>query len=186
MSINPDFQALCSDIEKIAFTCKRCGTCCRETEPGSNVVMVGPGEVRPIMVKTGLTFDEVAEPYPDTIREDDKEYTLAWAIRREEGRCRFFKDGCCSIYDVRPWICRTYPFMLENGSIAISSCNGVRLGQSQSAELTQVRQLVTDLLDRQKAEEEEEERIVKVIGSVKIPAGQFVVIDGEGMRIIHG
>ena len=114
------------------------------------------------------------------------EYTLAWVIRREEGRCRFFTDSGCSIYDVRPWICRTYPFMLENGRISVSPCAGVRSEQTQTAELPLVRQLAVDLLDRQKAEDEEEKHVAEVLGRVKIPRGQFVVIDGEGMRTING
>ena len=186
MSVIPDLQELCADIKGTAFTCRRCGACCRETEPGSNIVMVGPAEVRAIMERTDLTFDEVVEPYPDTIREGEREYTLDWAIVREEGRCRFFIDESCSIYKVRPWICRTYPFMLENGHITISPCNGIGSDQTQSAEQSPEHQIVTDLLERWKAETEEEERIALVMARVTIPTGQLVVIDGEGMRIING
>jgi len=186
MSQIPEYRELCTELQRKPFICLRCGACCREIEPGSNIVMVGPEEVRAIMARTGLPFDEVAEPYPDTIREDDREYTLAWAIIREEGRCRFFINGSCSVYEVRPWICRTYPYMLENGHISISPCSGVGSDEIQPEEVTSVDHLAADLLARQRAESEEEERIATVLCRVKIPAGQFVVIDSEGMRIIDG
>jgi Fe-S-cluster containining protein len=31
-----------------------------------------------------------------------------------EGSCVFLRDGSCSIYEVRPLICRFYPFQLQN------------------------------------------------------------------------
>jgi Fe-S-cluster containining protein len=154
-------------------------------EPGSNIVMAGPIEIREIMAETGLPFEEVAEPFPDIIREGDREYTLEWAIIREEGRCRFFLNGLCSIYKVRPWICRTYPFMLENGRVIVFPCNGTGTESLISADFPQIHHLAMDLVNRHKAEKEEEERVAGVLAGVSIPAGQFVVIDGEGMRIIN-
>ena len=185
MSIIPE-QEMYTEIRNTGFSCQRCGACCRETEPGSNIVMVSPVEVRAIMAGTGLTFDEIAVPYPDTIREGDREYTLAWAIRREDGRCIFFIHNACSVYEIRPWICRTYPFMLDNGCLTVSPCNGVETDPTHPAEQPHVHQIVRDLLERQKAETEEEERVAEVLTRVTIPAGQFVVIDGEGMRTING
>jgi Fe-S-cluster containining protein len=32
-----------------------------------------------------------------------------------EGKCVFLKEGLCSIYRIRPLICKFYPFQLENG-----------------------------------------------------------------------
>lgn len=31
-------------------------------------------------------------------------------IKKKDGKCIFFKDGKCSIYSVRPKICRIYPY----------------------------------------------------------------------------
>lgn len=134
------------------------------------------------MAGTGLSFDEVAEPYPDTIREGDYEYTLGWALRREELKCRFLIKNICSIYEFRPWICRTYPFMLDRGNLIISPCKG--LGTMEQKAGDQAEMIRDDLLNRQKAEEEEEERIAAVLPTVCIPPGRVVVVDGEGMRIM--
>ena len=136
------------------------------------------------MTSTSLTFDEIAEPYPDTIHEGDRQYTLGWAIRRDVDRCRFLVDGRCSIYESRPWICRTYPFMLNNGKLAISPCNGIGTGDPNSIEQQVLNQLIDDLQKRVYAEQAEEDRIAKVLATVNIPSGKMVVVDGEGMRII--
>ena len=185
MKTIPDHIGLLSEIQKIGFSCMRCGACCREIEPGSNIVMVSPGEVRTIMAYTGLPFDEVAEPYPDTIREGDREYTFDWAIIRGHNKCKFLVNEMCSIYNARPWICRTYPFMLENGHLTISPCTGLKTGKPDS-EPDKARIIFHDLLNRQKAEEEEGERIAEIFHKGSIPPGHLVVVDGEGMRTIHG
>jgi len=37
--------------------------------------------------------------------------------KNNEGRCVFLKDNSCSIYPIRPLICRFYPFQLKNTGI---------------------------------------------------------------------
>lgn len=37
-----------------------------------------------------------------------------YMMKKEGGRCIFLRDDLCSIYDIRPIICRFYPFRLEN------------------------------------------------------------------------
>lgn len=171
-------------IQQTGFLCQHCGTCCKETEPGSNIVMVSPAEVRKIMEKINFAFEEIVEPYPDTICEEGREYTFDWAIRRIGDRCIFWDNNRCIIYDVRPWICRTYPFMINNGSLITFPCNGI--GTSTGEEPRVINQMIQDLIDRQRAETAEEERISEVLTRVKIPDGKLVVIDGEGMRIMNG
>jgi Fe-S-cluster containining protein len=34
--------------------------------------------------------------------------------KTEEGKCLFLKDNRCTIYEIRPLICRFYPFELKN------------------------------------------------------------------------
>ena len=34
--------------------------------------------------------------------------------KNEDGKCVFLKDNSCSIYQIRPLICRFYPFQLKN------------------------------------------------------------------------
>ena len=186
MNIPIDPDQIRSRILEQDFTCIRCGACCREIEPGSNLVMVSPAEVRNIMRVTSLPFDEVVEPYPDTIKEGNREYTLGWAIRREGDHCRFLVDGMCSIYLMRPWICRTYPFMLDNEVLVVSPCNGIGSGEKEPDKMIRTDQIRSDLHERQRAEREEESQVAKILAREKIPVGRLVVVDSEGMRIIHG
>ncbi|WP_245926537.1 YkgJ family cysteine cluster protein [Methanospirillum lacunae] len=178
-------QNISIEIRKTPFTCMRCGACCREIEPGSNLVLVSPAEVRVIMAATSLTFDEIAEPYPDFIHEGKRRYTLGWAIRRDGNRCKFLGEHGCLIYQSRPWICRTYPFMIDNENLMVSPCSGIGTGTDvMDPEI--VNRFVQDLIDRQQAEKAEEEHIAEVLTREQIPAGKLVVIDGEGMRIMNG
>ncbi|CVK32595.1 YkgJ family cysteine cluster protein [Methanoculleus bourgensis] len=113
-------------VGSIGFGCRGCGACCRRVAEDSNLVIVSPAEVRAIMAATGMAWDEIAEPYPDFIDAGNGgEYTLAWCIRRTADACIFLRDGRCSIYAHRPWICRTYPFMLVDDDLLVSECPGL-------------------------------------------------------------
>lgn len=88
----------------LRFECQQCGQCCTG-DPGT--IFVGPDEVAPIaeycrISEAGLIADYLY-PFKDSysIREDEK------------GRCLFFDNGC-TIYDVRPLQCRTFPFWFDN------------------------------------------------------------------------
>lgn len=144
--------------------------------------MAGPGEVRRIIHHTGLTWGEVAEPYPAFLEgQGGCRYTFEWALRRENGRCAFFDGSRCRIYPVRPWICRTYPFMLEGSELCISECAG--LGE-RIADATALA-LAVDLLQRQEGERREDERVARHIATLGAFRGRSVVIDGEGVTIIE-
>ncbi|WOX55439.1 YkgJ family cysteine cluster protein [Methanoculleus palmolei] len=172
-----------SRIESIGFHCRGCGACCRRVAEDSNLVLVSPAEVRAIMAATGMVWDEIAEPYPDFIdAENGGEYTLAWCIRRTADACRFLRDGQCSIYAHRPWICRTYPFMLADDDLLVSECPG--LGAPLSTR--DAHALGADLCRRRAAEEAEETGLCAVYREARVPPGRRAVIDSEGVKVLHG
>jgi Fe-S-cluster containining protein len=176
-------ENLSAEIKSIGFRCTRCGTCCRCVDKDSNLVMVFPHEVRNIISATGLEWNQIAEPYPGQI--DDGRggiYTLGWSLLHEGDKCRFLNKGVCAIYEQRPWICRTYPFMLDENELVISSCEG--LGSAMSDK--EAGQIAHALLQRQCAEREEEQQVRQVLRHHHIPAGKPVVIDSERVRVIHG
>ncbi|MCX6681643.1 MAG: YkgJ family cysteine cluster protein [Methanoregula sp.] len=146
-------KSLTEKITSIGFECRRCGTCCRCVSPDSNLVMVSPGEVRAIIASTGLVWDRIAEPYPATINDrSGARFTLGWYLRRENDRCRFLDEITCTIYNSRPWICRTYPFVLDEDMLVVSSCEG--LGQplpEQEAGLSQLPSCSASLPKRRKS-----------------------------------
>ncbi|MCE5337549.1 MAG: YkgJ family cysteine cluster protein [Methanomicrobiaceae archaeon] len=170
-------------IESVGFRCRGCGACCRRVAEDSNLVIVSPAEVRAIMAATGMAWDEVAEPYPDFIDAGNGgEYTLAWCIRRTAKACIFLREGRCSVYAHRPWICRTYPFMLVDDELRVSECSGLGMPLSPPG----ARDAAADLCGRQAAEAAEEAGIRAVYQRATVPPGKRAVIDSEGVKVLHG
>ena len=83
----------------LRFTCLKCGACC-VGEPGT--IYVTQSEIETISASLQQPVEaftaQYLYPYKDSysIKED------------KEGRCLFFDDGC-TIYDIRPLQCRTFP-----------------------------------------------------------------------------
>lgn len=177
----PGVRELAETLGGIGFACTGCSECCRAVSEDSNLVAVGPREVRAIMAATGMTFDEIAEPYPEFIEDPDgKCYTFAWCIRRRDDACIFLAGGRCTIYPYRPWICRTYPFMLDDEDLLISPCPG--LGAPLSG--GDAEEMASVLLERRSAERLEEGHIREHYAGATLPRGKRVVIDGEGIKVL--
>lgn len=83
--------------DSAGFRCKNCGVCCRMQPPDVDKV-----EQRQIESKGFRDFFS----NPD-------EAGIVWIRRREDGCCYFLsKDNKCSIYAVRPTVCRLEPFTI--------------------------------------------------------------------------
>jgi Fe-S-cluster containining protein len=173
-----------SIIEKIrdtGFACSRCGSCCRQDEPDSNLVMVTPAEVRQICRETGRSRDEVTEPYPMYMTFPGKaRCTFNRALKRKADDCTFLSGNSCTIYHLRPWICRTYPFWLSEGELKIFPCPGLGtpIGDIEAKKIAEL------LIDRQKAEIGEEQIIGERLSHLELPEEGLVLIDSEGISII--
>lgn len=131
-----DLEKLAAEIRKKGFSCQHCGRCCMRAF-GDNRVLLIPCEIEKIQKYTGLPKLEVVEPFLPEVSighlcEDiDCEgniHSFAWALRRKtNGDCIFFeKSTCkCRIYPVRPCLCKTYPFYLENLRLQTCECEGL-------------------------------------------------------------
>ncbi len=92
----------------VQFNCKRCSQCCGDTEDTVRHVLLLKSEAERISNNTSLYIEEFShkilgsEPY---VYEMEKTAT---------GKCFFLKDNTCTIYGIRPLICRFYPFELRN------------------------------------------------------------------------
>jgi Fe-S-cluster containining protein len=174
-------ESLAADIQRIGFSCLRCGTCCREGLDDSGLVFASHEEVEALVASGAGAWDEVAEPYPDfTPCGNGASVTFGWCLRHEGGRCRFLSDGGCAMYPARPWICRTYPFALAEGDLVVSDCPGLGGSISEAEALA----LAVDLLERARFEREDEERVRRAYASARIPEGRRCVVDGSGLRIL--
>lgn len=90
----------------LRFRCTRCGKCC-SGEPG--FVWVNDDEIAAIAAFRGEPVDEVRGLYTRLARH---KRTLR---DNGDGDCVFFdRQEGCTIYDVRPRQCRTWPFWHSN------------------------------------------------------------------------
>jgi Fe-S-cluster containining protein len=173
-----DRNDLARQIRDIGFSCTRCGECCSGID---NLVMVSPEEIERLAGKTGCPANDLAEPYPECIETGDGgSITFEWSLRKDESCCRLLSEGLCTAYAARPWICRTYPFMLEGEHLRVSACPG--LGGDISDE--EAWELAGLLLERRRAEQREEERVRRVLATAPIPPGCRVVVDGRGVTVL--
>lgn len=91
----------------VRFTCERCATCCGDTKERVRMILLLKIEAQHISRETLKCIDEFAEkiegsePYVHRMKKTD------------DGKCVFLRDNSCSIYQMRPLICRFYPFQLK-------------------------------------------------------------------------
>lgn len=168
------------EVYAAGFVCRRCSECCTD----SNLVMVGQPEMQRIISVTGRDSDELFEPYPEFITDENGGcFTFGWCLRHAtDGGCIFLEEWGCIIYADRPWICRTYPFMLDGDELLISGCSGLGTGMAWDEALS----IARALLARRDAEVAEEHAIRQVFAGVTVPPGRRAVIDSQGMTVLDG
>ncbi len=90
----------------LSFSCTRCGKCCTG-EPG--FVWINAEELRAIADYLGEPADEVRDRHTQMVG-------IRRTLReRGNGDCVFFdQEQGCTIYEVRPRQCRTWPFWESN------------------------------------------------------------------------
>lgn len=150
-----EISALAGKVKETCFKCKRCGKCCKGSY-GDNTVSVFPREVRAIMNATGLQWLDIVEPPASTdVDEKGRFHTFEWVLRKKpDGDCIFLDDdGECCIYESRPFICRTYPMVLEDGRLDTCICDGLGTGTMSDMEAMDI---ATVLKERRVAELSEE------------------------------
>jgi uncharacterized protein len=172
-------------VADTGFHCKRCGKCCKNAW-GDNTVSVFPGEVRAIAHSTGMEWLEVAMPMESSDVDEHGEYhTFEWALQKQKnGDCKFLKDGVCTVYQVRPLICRTYPMRLGSG-LELYECDGLGSGPMLAEE---AERFAETLHERQVRETGETilllERFKPFHPSTRDNSGDklYIVHDSEGSR----
>jgi Fe-S-cluster containining protein len=173
-----EIDTIAREIAEIGFHCQRCGRCCRAEEDTRGFVMVDPEEVMQILGATGRSWDQVAVPYPEFMEcAGGRRITLSWCLRCTEGKCAFFDGKGCSVYPHRPWICRTYPFVLEDGCLRVSACAGI--GQPITA--GEARTIARDLIARSRAEAIEENGLQRILADLPVLEQGTYVVDSRGI-----
>jgi Fe-S-cluster containining protein len=87
------------------FRCKapECSHCC-SGERGEGYVWLNADEMTAIAAHMDMPFEKFTRRY---VRQVGLAYSL---VEKPNKDCVFLESGKCSIYDVRPTQCRTYPF----------------------------------------------------------------------------
>lgn len=162
------------EVRGAGFSCLFCGACCSGPD---NEVMVSPPEIEVLAAATGLSRDEIAEPYPEWIRQDGFTFTFGWVLRRgADGNCIFLERNRCRVYGNRPHICRTYPFMLDGERFVVSECPGCAAG----CETAGAEEITGDILRRREAEDAELENTGIQYQKHSIITGSTIVFDSSG------
>lgn len=182
-------KARALDADEIAsrlpvFQCTGCAKCCRAAF-GDNTVTLFPGEVRRLMAASGLDWLDVAGPEEEG---DEDEYgnrqAFEWALRRKpDGDCIFLEGGRCTVYEARPFICRTYPFYLDEGRVGHGECDGLCSGKAGDSAA-----MARELIARRCRELEESIALLERLdmNAGRSASGLIVVHDSEGARLVSG
>ena len=91
----------------VFFECNLCGLCCGDTKEKTRHILLLESEAHLISTETHLPKQEFTKPITEK-----KPYCYEMK-KNSEGKCFFLKDDKCSIYTLRPLICRFYPFELK-------------------------------------------------------------------------
>ncbi len=115
------------------FGCTQCGKCCTG-KPGT--VKITEGDIHRLAERGGFSEKRFRADYTRALPGG-----IIALRERENGACVFYDPSQgCTVYDLRPRQCRTYPFWqtnLESGGkwqAAAQGCPGIGQGNLHSAE----------------------------------------------------
>jgi len=91
----------------LLFECSKCGLCCGDTKQKARHILLLESEVNTIS-------EAMCLPKQTFTKQIVNKTPYCYEMKKDfEGRCLFLKDNKCTIYSLRPLICRFYPFELE-------------------------------------------------------------------------
>ena len=113
----------------LRFHCSKCGICCGDTKEKTRHIILLKAEAEQISKATSQPISKFAvkikgkTPYSYEMK------------KLENGKCIFLENGRCTVYSLRPLICRFYPFelkVLNNNKFMFlytEECPGINTGQ---------------------------------------------------------
>jgi hypothetical protein len=94
-------------VEGLRFECTACGRCCKNHGEGYEYVFSTRAERRLIASRLGMTGRAFEAEYTERV-------AGSLSFTSKDDACVFLDEaGQCSIYDLRPKQCRTFPFWPE-------------------------------------------------------------------------
>jgi Fe-S-cluster containining protein len=117
----------------LQFHCTKCGICCGDTKEKIRRILLLSTEAEQIAAATSQQIPEFA------VKIDGKApYSYEMKKTAENGKCVFLEENCCTIYSLRPLICRFYPFELKIAAnrkhkfLHTDECPGIGKGKTLS------------------------------------------------------
>ena len=91
----------------VRFHCTKCGICCGDTKEKTRHILLFRTEAEQI-AKTAL------QPiFKFAVKIEGKAPYSYEMKKRRNGKCVFLENNHCTVYSLRPLICRFYPFELK-------------------------------------------------------------------------
>lgn len=98
--------------DSLTFSCTACGKCCKSK--GSNKVFLNLAETHAIADHLETNVEQFRLQYTDQSVDALNRTLLSIKKHETKKQCTFLEGNKCSIYEVRPTQCRTYPFWPQN------------------------------------------------------------------------
>jgi Fe-S-cluster containining protein len=112
----------------VRFRCIKCGKCCGDTKEKTRNILL-------LRIEAEQIAKETLQPILEFTAKIKDKLPYSYEMKKtEDGKCVFLKNNCCTIYTVRPLICRFYPFELKiahSGKYTFLStpeCSGINKG----------------------------------------------------------
>lgn len=127
------------DVEPLEFECTGCGACCTR----AGVVLLTSEDLERIATFFGV-------PVPEAVRTWFGGADDPIIVVDEDTGCPFYENARCSIHEVKPIQCATYPFWPELVGtpeawwIEAAACEGIGQGRKYPAD--EVRQLLLGVM----------------------------------------
>jgi len=125
----------CFYTSGLKFSCKRCSSCCRYD---SGFVFLSENDLEKLAGGMNMDKDRFLKTYCRWVT--DINGTESLSLREKSNKDCVFWDSGCSVYDVRPLQCSSFPFwssiLSSSGSwkIAAETCPGMNSGELHSRE----------------------------------------------------
>lgn len=119
----------------LRFHCTKCGLCCGDTPSRVRQILMLKQEAERISKVTSKPIEEFAAEI-----KDHEPYVYEMKKTTKKGKCTFLEDSICTIYVLRPLICRFYPFELWKSRtgrytfLPTEECEGIGKGKQLKKE----------------------------------------------------
>lgn len=116
----------------VRFHCAKCGICCGDTKEKTRHILFLSTEAEQIAKATLQPICKFAA------KTGKAPYVYEMKKTTEEGKCVFLENNCCTIYSLRPLICKFYPFELKISQgrkhrfLFTEECPGINKGKMLS------------------------------------------------------